>query len=80
MNAETIHLLAYLELLRIGFEMTPETMDPVLEDWVENYTAVRNKSIELTNIYNDIIVALQEKDFDQVSQLLVEIDSLATRE
>lgn len=76
MKAETIQIMAYLELLRMTCELNPEVAEDMLSSWVETFVKVRNKSIELTNLYNDLILILQNKDFSGAQDIIVKIDEL----
>ena len=76
MKSETIQIMAYLELLRMTCELNPEVAEDMLSSWVETFVKVRNKSIELTNLYNDLILILQNKDFSGAQDIIVKIDEL----
>lgn len=73
MRADTVQIMAYLELLRMTCELNPEDM---LSSWVETFVKVRNKSIELINLYNDLILILQNKDFSGAQDIIVKVDEL----
>ena len=76
MRADTIQIMAYLELLWMTCELNPEVAEDMLSSWVETFVKVRNKSIELTGLYNDLILILQNKDFSGAQDILVNIDEL----
>jgi len=76
MKAETIQIMAYLELLRMSCELHPDIAEDMLSDWVDTLVIVRNKSIDLTNLYNDLILSLQNKDFDMAEESIVKLDEL----
>ena len=47
---------------------------PLLEFYREQFVTLRNHSIELTNLYNDIILALGQKDYTLFLTLIQELE------
>jgi hypothetical protein len=71
-DMEFLYLMA---VIKTALEASLPEAYEMLSELVDGFESARNASIEVTNLFNDMIIAAQNKDIDAVVVLYTEIAS-----